>query len=96
MRKSPRAPSIIVITFVCLGQIWWFGSKVSGDIDFDGMTYTALAADLKMGKLFESINAFRSPLISWLIAAVPRLSSLHAGKVVTVLTFLAVNRECHN
>jgi hypothetical protein len=73
---------------ITVAQLSWFALDSHGDIDFDGMTYTAIASDLRAGRWFDSIAAFRSPLISWLTAIVPHLGVLAAGKLVTVASFL--------
>jgi hypothetical protein len=71
----------------CVAQLMWFGSKVIWQIDYDGMAYTGIAEQVRLGHFRESLNAFRSPLISWLIALVPTSNVLVAGKLVTILTF---------
>lgn len=58
-------------------------------MDVDGMAYVGIAAELKQGLFHASINAFRSPLISWLIAAIPGLSPFQSGKLITIVAYLA-------
>lgn len=53
------------------------------------MAYVGIAAELKQGLFHASINAFRSPLISWLIAAIPGLSPFQSGKLITIAAYLA-------
>lgn len=46
----------------------WFGSTCFNRIDYDGMAYTDVARQVSRGEFHSSINAFRSPLFSWIIA----------------------------
>jgi len=79
---------LLALTLMSSGmQLLWFGSKAIHQIDYDGMAYTRIAMDLKLGHFRDSLNAFRSPLISWLIAIMPGGDLVHTGKVVTILTF---------
>jgi len=74
----------------CIIQLAWFGSKCFNQIDFDGMAYAGIARHIHEGEFHSAINAFRSPLISWLIAALSIASTdyLHLGKFVSVASFL--------
>ena len=47
-------------------QLLWFGPKCIRQIDIDGMSYIGIARHLHDGKFLAAINAFRSPLLSWL------------------------------
>jgi len=74
----------------CVSQILWFGSKCIHQIDYDGMAYTGIARHLRQGEWHEAVNAFRSPLLSWLIAAATfeGKSYPETGKVINVAAFL--------
>src|SRR5690348_631464 len=67
-----------------IAQICWFWPKAIHQIDIDGMDYTGIAIELKHGLFQSAINEFRSPLISWLIALIPRLSVFTSGKLITI------------
>ncbi len=71
-------------------QLWWFGTKCLNQIDIDGMTYVGIARHIRQGEFYAAINAFRSPLDSWLIAAASFASTdyLLIGKLVSVASFL--------
>jgi Dolichyl-phosphate-mannose-protein mannosyltransferase len=74
----------------CLFQLFWFASKCFDQIDIDGMGYAGVARHLRQGEFHAAINAFRSPLISWLITLASFGSSdyLHIGKLINIGTFL--------
>jgi hypothetical protein len=74
----------------CIVQVLWFASKCFQQIDFDGMAYTGIAHHLRQGEFRSAISAFRSPLVSWLIAAASFATGdyLHAGKLVSIASFL--------
>jgi 4-amino-4-deoxy-L-arabinose transferase-like glycosyltransferase len=85
--------SNLLLTAAVLGgilQVLWFAPKCFNQIDFDGMAYTGIARHLRQGEFHSAINAFRSPLISWLIAGASFVTGdyLHAGKLVTIGSFL--------
>ena len=69
----------------CTGQLIWFGSKAIRQIDYDGMAYAGIAEQIRLWHVRASLNAFRSPLVSWLIAIVPGMTPFHAGKFITIL-----------
>jgi hypothetical protein len=75
----------------CLVQFLWFYRSCIHNIDFDGMGYVGIARHVVDGNFAASINAFRSPLISWLIACLsPSPDRLVlAGKIVTIASFVA-------
>lgn len=81
---------ITCAVLACLFQIVWFSLKCFSQIDFDGMSYTGIARHIRETELYSSINAFRSPLVSWLIATLSFTSTdyLHIGKLVSIATFL--------
>ena len=74
---------------ICILQLYWFGSKSIHQIDADGIDYVGIATELKEGLFHASINAFRSPLISWLIAVIPGLTPFQSGKLITILAYLS-------
>ncbi len=75
----------------CILQVSWFASKCFTQIDYDGMSYVGIARHLSQGQFHAAINAFRSPLISWIIAAGSLLDKnlLQVGKVTNIASFLA-------
>jgi hypothetical protein len=75
----------------CVAQLAWFGSKGFSEIDYDGLSYVGIARHLRDGRFYVAISAFRSPLISWLIAAGSLLDRnfLEVGKFVHIGSFLA-------
>jgi hypothetical protein len=75
---------------VCLIELFWFSSKCFHQIDFDGMSYIGIARHLRHGEFHASINAFRSPVISWLIALASFASPdyLLVGKLISIAAFL--------
>ena len=91
-RKDSRASKLIIAGAIlsCVFQLVWFASKCFNQIDFDGMAYTGIAHHLHRGEVYSAINAFRSPLISWLIAGFSFASAdyLHIGKFVNIGSFL--------
>ncbi len=54
------------------------------------MAYVGIARHIRQGEFHAAINAFRSPLLSWLIAAAALGSSdyLHIGKLINIGAFL--------
>jgi Dolichyl-phosphate-mannose-protein mannosyltransferase len=91
--KNSRALSLLIAIAVlgCVFQLFWFASKCFNQIDYDGMAYVGIARHLRQGEFHAAINAFRSPLLSWLIAAVATLGSsdyLHIGKLINIGAFL--------
>ena len=80
--------------FSCVLQLLWFASKCFNQIDIDGMAYLGIARHLRQGEFQAAINAFRSPLISWLIAVASFASAggsegyVHIGKLINIGAFL--------
>lgn len=74
----------------CGLQLWWFSRTCWNELDYDGMSYIGIARHIRQGEFHAAINAFRSPLISWLIAAVSfgHDDYLHIGKLLNVGSFL--------
>lgn len=74
----------------CIVQLLWFASKCFNQIDIDGMAYVGIARHLRQGEFQASIDAFRSPLISWLIAVASFASRdyLHIGKLINIAAFV--------
>jgi hypothetical protein len=71
-------------------QLLWFASKCFNQIDIDGMAYVGVARHLRQGEFHAAIDAFRSPLISWLIAVASFAGAdyLHIGKLINTGAFL--------
>src|SRR4029077_2362248 len=91
--KHSKASSLLIAVAVlsCIFQLFWFASHCFNQIDYDGMAYTGIARHLRQGEFHAAINAFRSPLLSWLIAVVATLGSsdyLHIGKLINIGAFL--------
>lgn len=82
---------LAITVAVCCFELFWFGSKVIHEIDYDGMAYTGIARHLVHGQYSSSINGFRSPLLSWIIAiASPGSTDLvWVGKLINVSAFVA-------
>src|SRR5580658_6415278 len=80
--------------FSCVLQLLWFASKCFNEIDIDGMAYVGIARHFRQGEFQAAINAFRSPLISWLIAVASFASAggsegyVHIGKLINIGSFL--------
>ena len=76
--------------FACSFQILWFGSKCIHQIDYDGMAYTGIARHLRQSEYFASINAFRSPLLCWIIALLSfvRADFVAIGKLCSVGSYV--------
>jgi hypothetical protein len=74
----------------CAFQLWWFGVRCIHQIDYDAIGYTGISTELKQGLFHSSINGFRSPLISWLIAAVPALTVFQSGKLISIAAYLLI------
>lgn len=88
-----RSVSLLLITVAilsCILQLYWFATKCFNQMDFDGMAYAGIARHIRQGEFNSAINAFRSPLVSWLIAVLSLASAdyLHIGKLVSIGTFL--------
>jgi len=91
--KNSKASSLLILVavLVCVFQLFWFASRCFNQIDYDGMAYVGIARHLRQGEFRAAINAFRSPLLSWLIAAVATLGNsdyLHIGKLINIGAFL--------
>ena len=76
--------------FGCVFQLWWFASKCFNQIDIDGMAYVGIARHLRHGEFHASLDAFRSPLFSWLIAvgSLAGSNDLHVGKLINIGAFV--------
>jgi hypothetical protein len=74
----------------CVLQLVWLASKCFHQIDIDGMAYLGIARHLRQGEFRAAINAFRSPLISWLIAVASFGSGdyVQIGKFINIAAFL--------
>jgi hypothetical protein len=78
------AAAILYVLF----QLFWFVPKSIHQIDYDGMAYTGIARHLRQGQFHAAINAFRSPLLSWIIAITPIRNLLLAGKFANIASLL--------
>src|SRR5260221_14588634 len=87
-KASSFLVSIAVVS--CVFQLFWFAPSCFNQINYDGMSYVGIARHLREGGFHAAINAFRSPLLSWLIAVASLVSTdyLHIGKVINIGTFL--------
>jgi hypothetical protein len=83
-----RARLALTLCILCAAQLVWFVPKTRYAVGFDGMAYNGIASTIRAGRFMESLDAFRSPLISWMIALVFGVSVLQAGKLITLLSFL--------
>ncbi len=91
-RERKLSNYFILVTVVsCIAQVSWFASNCFAQIDYDGMSYVGIARHLSQGQFHAAINAFRSPLISWIIAAGSQLDGnlLQVGKFTNIGSFLA-------
>ncbi|MGA9529096.1 MAG: hypothetical protein WBS24_13365 [Terriglobales bacterium] len=79
------AATVLLLLF----EFTWFGRNSLRGIDYDGMAYIGIARHLRQGNFHAAINAFRSPLLSGIIALIPGRNYLLAGKAVNILAFLA-------
>lgn len=81
---------LAVALLACVFQLVWFGFRCIHQIDIDGIDYVGIAHHVRDGQFFASINGFRSPLISWLIAGTSLFihNLLCAGKTVSIASFL--------
>jgi hypothetical protein len=81
---------ILGTIFSCTLQLSWFTRKCLHNADFDGISYIGIARHIADGNLRASINAFRSPLFSWLIAfgSIVTGDLLIFGKWLTIGSFL--------
>ena len=88
--RGASSSMLAVAVLSCILQLFWFATKCFNQIDFDGMAYAGIARHIRQGEFHSAINAFRSPLVSWLIAALPVASAdyLHIGKIVSIGSFL--------
>jgi dolichyl-phosphate-mannose-protein mannosyltransferase len=72
------------------GQLAWFGSKCFHQIDIDGIDYIGIARHLRSHQFYSAINDFRSPLLSWMIAAGSFFDGnlVRVGKVLNISSYL--------
>jgi len=71
-------------------QLVWFGSKCFHQIDIDGIDYIGIARHLRKHQFYSAINDFRSPLLSWMIAAGSFFDGdlVRVGKVLNIGSYL--------
>ena len=88
---SKASSWFIAVTVVsCAAELLWFASKCFNQIDIDGMGYLGIARHLRQGEFHAAINAFRSPLISWMVAVASfgGAGYLKIGKLINIGAFL--------
>jgi hypothetical protein len=93
LTHTKKLPQLFVLATIlnCGFQLAWFYPKCFHDINFDEIDYLGIARHISDGNFRASINAFRSPLLSWLIAALSP-SGRHlflAAKLIGIGFFLA-------
>jgi hypothetical protein len=90
--KNNRGPNLLLALAVlsCGFQFFWFASKCFNLADVDSVSYAGIARHVRQGEFYASVNAFRSPLVSWLVAAssVVPTDYLHVGKLVSMGSFV--------
>jgi len=90
--KNGKASRLLLAAavFSSVLPLLWFAPKCFNQIDIDGMAYAGIARHLRQGEFHAAIDAFRSPLISWLIAGASFGSAdyLHIGKLINIAAFL--------
>jgi hypothetical protein len=88
--RKPRFLWIAIAVTSCGVQLVWFSLRCFRYIDIDGIDYVGIARHLIRGQFFASLNAFRSPLLSWLIASLSWLTTdlVVLGKIVTISSFV--------
>ncbi len=71
-------------------QLVWFGSLCIHQIDIDGIDYIGIARHLRSHQFYSAINDFRSPLLSWMIAAGSFFDGdlVLVGKVLNIGSYL--------
>jgi len=71
-------------------QLVWFGSTCIHQIDIDGIDYIGIARHLRSHQFYSAINDFRSPLLSWMIAAGSFFDGdlARVGKVLNIGSYL--------
>jgi hypothetical protein len=74
----------------CWSQLVWFGSRCFHQIDIDGIDYIGIARHLRNHQFYSAINDFRSPLLSWMIAAGSFFDGdlVRVGKVLNIGSYL--------
>ncbi len=74
----------------CCFQLVWFGSRCFHQIDIDGIDYIGIARHLRSHQFYSAINALRSPLLSWMIAAGSFFDGnlARVGKVLNIGSYL--------
>ncbi len=90
--RSCAARGIILLAVLNIVlQFFWFGRYTLSNIDFDGISYLGIARHVSEGNFRASINGFRSPLFSWLLALLLPFGTnpLLVGKIMTIATFVA-------
>ena len=83
---------LIAAVASALFQLYWFGRNGAHQINYDGMDYLGIARHIIHHDFHSAINGFRSPLISWLVAAWPASDNnlLLIGKLLSACSFLVL------
>lgn len=89
-RESMQSVLLTAAGVLCLGQLYWFGTKCFLQISTDDIDYIGIARHIRNLQFHASINGFRSPLISWMIAAssLPGSDPLRIAKAFSVASYL--------
>jgi hypothetical protein len=71
-------------------QLVWFGAKCFHQVDIDGIDYIGIARHLRNHQFYSAINDFRSPLLSWMIAAASFFDGdlVRVGKILSIGSYL--------
>jgi len=74
----------------CSFELWWFSRTCFNEIDYDGIGYIGIARHIRQGEFYAAVNALRSPMMSWLIAAGSFVDGnyLQVGKLVNMGSFV--------
>jgi hypothetical protein len=90
LRSNLWIVTVVAVVVSCSFQLLWFARTGFNEIDFDGIGYVGIARHIREGQFHAAINSIRSPLISWLIAALSFADGdyLRIGKLVNVGSFL--------
>ncbi len=89
--KSAISRWVLAATALSYGfQLVWFGSRCLHQIDIDGIDYIGIARHLRSHQFYSAINDFRSPLLSWMIAAGSFFDGdlVRVGKVLNIGSYL--------
>jgi MFS family permease len=86
---SYKLVSLAIVLYTL--QMFRFSPFLLQRVDFDGISYVGIARHLLQGHFSRSVNGFRSPLISWIVALLSRCGNCDVflvAKVVSILSFV--------